>query len=116
MPTDPYFRRAKVQRVIDGDTIDLVIDLGWDIRMKERVRLIGVDAPEVRGAERPRGLEVKSRVVIWCAAQEHNVWLHSRDYKSGKYGRTLGMIYSDDQSECLNDLVLAWSNETEGSG
>ena len=55
MIRDEYCRAARVHRVLDGDTLDIDIDLGWGLTFRERVRLANVDAPEVRGAEKAYG-------------------------------------------------------------
>ena len=55
----PYIYDAKILRVIDGDTFDFEIDMGFSIRIKERMRLYGIDTPETRDTERSEGLKVK---------------------------------------------------------
>lgn len=57
----PYYK-ATVTRVVDGDTFDAVIDVGFDVKVVARIRLNGVDTPEVRGEERAEGLKAKERV------------------------------------------------------
>ena len=60
-----YEYKAKLVRVIDGDTIDCIIDLGFDVRLKERIRLKGIDTPETRTRdleEKKRGFAAKERV------------------------------------------------------
>lgn len=101
--TDEYFRRATISRVIDGDTVVCDIDLGWGISIRESCRLLDVHAPEVRGKEKEQGLVWKAVVEGWAQTHEF-VWVHSKKYQSGKYGRTLATIYSPDM-ESLNDFL-----------
>lgn len=107
---DNYTRRAKLIRVIDGDTVDLLIDLGWSTSIKERVRLLGLDTPEIRGPERESGLEFKEFVEDWFnyhgAYDSGEVILESVEYERDKYGRTLGEIYSLG-GESLNERLRA---------
>ena len=63
-----YHYSAKVTRVVDGDTIDVILDLGFDVSLKARVRFFGIDAPESRtrdAEEKMRGLESKTYVQNW---------------------------------------------------
>jgi micrococcal nuclease len=101
---DQFFRKALPLYVVDGDTIDLNIELGWDLYLTERVRLWNVDAPEVRGPEKVWGREVKEKVAEWLEPQPY-VWLHSKKYQRDKYGRTIGVIWAADESTNLNDFV-----------
>ena len=104
-----YFYEAKVDRVIDGDTVDLVIDLGFDISYTARVRLHGVDTPELRTkdlAEKDRGLAAKAFTYDWLASKDR-VFVKTLKDDTGKYGRILGYIYSDViMSACLNDDII----------
>ncbi len=110
--TDNYTRRAKLIRVIDGDTVVLSIDLGWASSIEEHVRLHGLDTPEIRGPEREEGLHYKEYVEDWFANNGSVVILESRAFsRSGrvgkdKYGRTLGEIYSLG-GESLNERLKA---------
>jgi len=104
-----FFYQAKVDRVVDGDTVDLIIDLGFDILHKVRIRLHGVNTPESRTRdleEKALGLAAKDYVVDWLSESEA---LYVRTLKdgAGKYGRILGYIYSDEKmSKCLNDDLI----------
>lgn len=114
-PQESYARHAIVRRVVDGDTIDLDIDLGWGVWISERVRLAGVDTPEIRGAERTAGLHVANRVQERLVLGAPCV-LHSLDFGRDRYGRTVGRIYADDW--CLNDWLLdarlGWPTDANG--
>jgi micrococcal nuclease len=61
-PIKPYVYDAEITRVIDGDTFDFKIDLGFSINVKERLRLYGVNTPEIKGEEKPEGDRVKAYV------------------------------------------------------
>ena len=79
----PYVYDAKIVRVIDGDTFDFEIDLGFSIHVKERLRLYGVNTPEIKSAERPEGLKVKKYVTGLILNKTFEILV----YKKGKYGR-----------------------------
>ena len=108
-----YQYKAKVVKVVDGDTIDVTIDLGFDITTKKRVRFSGINAPESRTRdlkEKARGLAAKARVKQILAENE-SFELHSEEL--GKYGRVLGKIYIKKldgmdcfTQKCLNDVLI----------
>jgi micrococcal nuclease len=104
-----FFYEAKVDRVVDGDTIDLVIDLGFDVLHKVRIRLHGVNTPESRTRdleEKELGINAKNYVYDWLSALD-TVYVKTLKDGSGKYGRILGYIYSDEQMhKCLNDDII----------
>jgi micrococcal nuclease len=79
----PYVYDAKITRVIDGDTFDFKIDLGFSINVKERLRLYGVNTPEIKGEEKPEGDRVKTYVTKLILGKTFKI----RVYKKGKYGR-----------------------------
>jgi len=101
---------AKVEKVIDGDTVDLSIDLGFDIHHKIRVRLYGVDTPEsrtVNKAEKEAGLMAKNFVKTWTNTHASVVIETIKD-KNEKYGRVLANVYSDElKSSCLNTELVS---------
>jgi micrococcal nuclease len=88
-----YEYRAKLLRVVDGDTVDLQVDLGFRILHNIRVRLAGIDTPEIFGkttpGEREKGLEAKAYV----EAALTSIDLVIRTNKTGKYGRWIADIY-----------------------
>jgi len=98
---------AKVLRVVDGDTIDLLIDCGFDIHTKQRVRLARVDTPEVRGDERPEGLKASAFVKELLGSVEQV--LVTTEKGKGKYGRYIAEIdvVKDGENINLNDRLLA---------
>jgi len=101
-----YEYKFKFTRVVDGDTVDGIIDLGFGILLKERIRIYGIDAPEVRlqssikdikerYAEKDRGLKAKSRLkelLIYGSKQPEGLFITTFLDKKGKYGRILGDI------------------------
>lgn len=109
MDNQLYNYKAKVVGVYDGDSVTLDIDLGFKIWMRnQKVRLYGIDTPEIRGEERPDGLVAKDRLKELILDKE--VMITSYRDKSGKYGRWLVTIFLKDQSntwENINQLLLA---------
>ena len=107
------FRVMEVNRVVDGDTVDLTLDLGFDVCKKERIRVAGVDTPE----KRTRDLEEKALGV------DATNWLKKRlrDAAAGgslvvrteleggvcKYGRVLGWLYSGEDEVSVNERMVA---------
>jgi len=90
-----YIYKAELVRVIDGDTVDLIIDLGFDTSRKERFRLYGIDAPEMNTAE---GKEAKAWLEDAIRPPEaiyvHTIQLSTKA-KRDKYGRFLAVLYDD---------------------
>lgn len=87
-----YIYRAKVRRVVDGDTVELDIDLGFGSWLHARpIRMLGVLAPETRGPERPAGLLAKAELERLLPVGEEVVLRSFKDGKD-KYGRYLGDI------------------------
>lgn len=111
-----YIRSVQLVEVIDGDTVDLLVDLGWDIQIEQRIRLAQVDTPEVRGSEKSAGLFVEGFVRDTLTKDDPELFLRSVDYSKDKYGRAVGVIYVNGQS--LNDLLLerklAWPTDPDG--
>ena len=107
------FRVVKVDKVLDGDTIDVTIDLGFDLYKKERVRVAGVDTPE----NRTRNIEEKALGIDatnWLKKELKDVLdgddelivrteLHGG---VGKYGRLLGWLYVGDEELSLNEQMI----------
>ena len=98
-----YEYKAKVLRVVDGDTMVCEVDLGFSITVTERIRLRGINTPEVRGNQKKRGLEVKEIVRNMIEGKE----IILQVYKKGKYGRYIADIVVDDYS--LSEYLI--SNE-----
>jgi endonuclease YncB( thermonuclease family) len=94
--------QIKIERVVDGDTIYVDVDLGFFLRQVMNLRLKGIDTPEIRGEERPEGLKAKQFVedtLSQCPA------VVIRTYKVGKYGRYIADLWyklgSNDEEEIL---------------
>tara|TARA_X000001036_G_scaffold78885_1_gene70590 strand:- start:268 stop:723 length:456 start_codon:yes stop_codon:yes gene_type:complete len=107
------FRVTKINRVVDGDTIDVTIDLGFDLYKKERVRIAGVDTPEKRTRdkeEKALGLDA----TIWMkekleeAIRGGDELTIRTELKGGvgKYGRLLGWLYVGDNDFSLNEQMI----------
>ena len=107
------FRVTEINRVLDGDTIDVTIDLGFDLYKKERVRVAGVDTPE----KRTRDLEEKALGIDatnWMKKQLEDT-INGDDELTirtelvggmGKYGRLLGWLYVGDADTSLNEQMI----------
>ncbi len=107
------FRVVKINRVVDGDTIDVTIDLGFDLYKKERVRVAGVDTPEKRtknleekalGIDATAWLKVKLEETI-KGDEELTVRTELKG-GVGKYGRLLGWLYIGDSDLSLNEQMI----------
>ena len=103
-----YEYRAKVTRVIDGDTVDVDVDLGFDVWLKSRVRLYGIDTPESRTRnkeEKYRGLLAKEYLKSWIKKAKGIVILKTKKgEETGKFGRILADIIVDGVS--VNKLMI----------
>ena len=94
-----YEYKAKLLRIVDGDTVDVLIDVGFSTFKKERVRLYGINTPECRTRnleEKKRGLAAKDRLEEIIASFGENFLIKTQIDKKGKYGRILGEIFSLD--------------------
>jgi len=101
MDKDPYIYRIKsVLKVVDGDTIDAAIDLGFDISLTKRIRLAGVDTPESRTTdvkEKALGLEVKEWLKKKLEGQTDIIVKTELPDSTEKYGRILGHLFIGDK-------------------
>ena len=110
-----YTYKAKLDRVVDGDTVDAHIDLGFDISVHKRIRLAGIDSPESRTRdleEKQRGLASKDRLIDLL--KDGKFILESKEV--GKYGRVLGTLFveetNDDNLEANEQEYKININET----
>ena len=114
------FRVVKVNRVVDGDTIDVTIDLGFDLMKKERVRVAGVDTPEKRTRdleEKELGIDatnwLKDKLEGAVNGDDDLIIRTELDGGVGKYGRLLGWCYIGDANLSLNEQMItegyAWA-------
>jgi len=104
-----YEYKAKLDRVIDGDTIDVVVDLGFYTKVKERLRLAGIDTPEVYGTKKnskeyQKGVEAKEYVEK--RLQENNNEMIIKTDKVGKYRRWIAEIILEDSKKTLNQELV----------
>ena len=114
------FRVVEINRVVDGDTIDVTIDLGFDLYKKERVRVAGGDTPEKRTRdleEKALGIDatnwIKDALDGAIAGDDDLIIRTELDGGVGKYGRLLGWLYIGDEEVSLNEQMIeegyAWA-------
>ena len=114
------FRVTEINRVVDGDTIDVTIDLGFDLYKKERVRVAGIDTPEKRTRdleEKALGLDatnyLKEKLEDTIAGDEELTIRTELKGGMGKYGRLLGWLYIGEDSISINETMInegyAWA-------
>ena len=107
-----YEYSATLIKIVDGDTVDVLIDLGFNTTKKERVRLLGIDTPESATkdlAEKKLGLEAKEYITQWFVK---NTPFRLQTTKDDKYGRILG-VFTGLDGKTLNDILVqngyAWA-------
>ena len=107
-----YEYSATLIKIVDGDTVDVLIDLGFNTTKKERVRLLGIDTPESATkdlAEKKLGLEAKEYIIQWFTK---NTPFRLQTTKDDKYGRILG-VFTGLDGKTLNDILVqngyAWA-------
>ena len=114
------FRVTEINRVVDGDTIDVTIDLGFDLYKKERVRIAGIDTPEKRTRdleEKALGIDatnyLKEKLEETIAGEEELTIRTELKGGMGKYGRLLGWLYIGEDSVSINEVMItegyAWA-------
>jgi len=99
-----------VHKVVDGDTIDVDIDLGFNVSFYQRVRLAGIDTPESRTTnkqEKELGLEVKKKLGELLANAKDVVIRTEKPDSTEKYGRILGWLYIDGADKSVNEALIA---------
>ena len=105
----PYRYRARLDRIVDADTLDMTVDLGFRTTRKTRFRVAGIDAWEVRGEEREKGLEASRFVAGWAKTADVDGWpfiIDSHRDSTGKYGRWLADVWrAVDGAHLATDLV-----------
>ena len=103
------YRVKQVLKVVDGDTIDVDIDLGFNVSYTQRVRLAGIDTPESRTTdlkEKALGLEVKEYLKHHLDGAEDVVIQTEKPDSSEKYGRILGWLFINDDDTSLNEKMI----------
>jgi len=107
---DPYIYRIKsVGKVVDGDTIDADIDLGFDISLTKRIRLAGIDTPESRTrdlAEKALGLDAKNWLKHRLEDAEDIIIRTELPDSTEKYGRIIGNLYINGEDVSLNNQMI----------
>lgn len=110
------YKIKEIVKVIDGDTVDILIDLGFSVYHKERVRLSGIDTPEMNSKnvlEKEMAKKAKTFITTWLKEQKN---LTIKTYKDDKYGRLLGEIFGNG-GVCVNNLLMekgfAWDYLTD---
>ena len=110
---EKYIYRGKLERVVDGDTIDALIDVGFDIWVKKRIRYSGIDTWESRTRdleEKAKGLEAKARnKELLMEVSSKPGYFRLKSFGVGKYGRVLGEIYIHDSNKntiCINNQLI----------
>jgi micrococcal nuclease len=96
-----YVYKCDLVKVIDGDTVRLNVDLGFNMSFMSNFRLSDIDAPEIRGEERPLGLESKNFLIEFLKDKE--LAIRARKY-TGKYGRYIVELYAN--GELANDTLV----------
>ena len=102
-----YIYKITVTRVVDGDTVDALIHLGFDLTLKKRIRLHGIDCPETRTrdkAEKIKGYAAKDFLQGIVDSHDGQLYLQSMD--KGKYGRCVGILYEADLKYSINDQMI----------
>ena len=111
---EKYIYRGKLERVVDGDTIDALIDVGFDIWIKKRIRYSGIDTWESRTRdleEKAKGLEAKARnKELLMEISSKSGYFRLKSHGVGKYGRVLGEIFIEDSEGKqwnINDTLIS---------
>ncbi len=100
-----YYYKVEILRVVDGDTVDVRMDLGFNVWHKCRVRLMGINAPESRTRdkeEKKRGLAAKQWLIDRLEAAGSDIEMQS--HGSGKYGRVLGELFTKEGN--INKIMV----------
>ena len=99
---------SKVKRVVDGDTVDAYIDLGFNVHVDKRIRFMGIDTPESRTrdlTEKRYGLGAKHRL-IEILEENDNIFV-LKSHGTGKFGRVLGELFHHHESEIsINEMLI----------
>ena len=113
-----YIYKIKVTRVVDGDTIDADIDLGFNMTLSKRIRLHGINTPETRTRdkqEKKRGLAAKERLQQIIDDQQGVLFLKSMD--QGKFGRCIGVLFEQDfDDQSINGMLVEEGHAVEYFG
>jgi len=104
-----YTYRAKVDRIIDGDTVDVDIDLGCHVVIRERLRLYGINAPELRKPTRQEGIAATEWLTQALNATDDDGYITIKTHKDkkGKYGRYLATLFDANGVDLNSHMVAA---------
>jgi micrococcal nuclease len=106
------YKIKQIVKVIDGDTVDVDIDLGFNLTIRQRVRLKGINAPESRTTDKKeKKLGLESKEWLESNLSESNDWF-IKTYKDDKYGRILGVLYREDYFCTLNQKMIVEGKAT----
>ena len=111
MSAHRYLWRADIDRVVDGDTLDVIIDCGFHATRTERLRLLGVNCPEMHGPSSQAGVAAKSFTNSWCNDVQYDTTRASwpflvETFKTDAFGRYLARVWPADQPDGV-DLAAA---------
>ena len=104
-----YEYKVKITRVVDGDTVDAEVDLGFDTFIKDRIRLMGIDTPESRTRnkkEKALGLAAKAYLKELLRENKGNIILRTSKEGKGKFGRILGTLLIYDGMTSVNQMLV----------
>ena len=109
------YRIKSIEHIVDGDTFDCIVDLGFSILHKIRVRMYGINTPESRTRdleEKAKGLASKKRLIELLEEHKGNLVLATKE--KGKYGRYLGVVYAENAVEGWDRLDINGTLIKEG--
>lgn len=109
-----YVYRAKVVKIVDGDTIDVDLDIGFNTTVRKRLRFYGIDTWETRGVEKAKGNVAKAALALKLSDAD-DIFVQTVMDATGKYGRVLAWVWTvtDDDVECVNRVMLVEGHGTE---
>lgn len=123
MNSGTFLYQARCVGIVDGDTLDLEVDLGFNIKKKIRVRLVGIDTHEIYGVdhdsdEYKKGIEEKRFVMSWMDNNPHtkDTWplvVETQEDDKGKFGRYLAKVYSKRSGENLAKELIKKFDDVE---
>ena len=112
-----YTYKSRLDRVVDGDTVDAFIDLGFDTHVKKRIRLYGMDAWESRTRdkeEKVKGLAAKARLIQILDENNNEFILVS--HGGGKFGRCVGELFITSDSDSINNQLVSEGHAKKYNG
>lgn len=103
-----HYKVKSIERVLDGDTVDTIIDLGFNISVKKRIRFYNVNAPEVRTRNKSiKKLGIESKIFLQNLLDSEST-IYLKSFGLGKYGRVIGELFLDKNMEkSVNSIMIA---------